>query len=339
MLLVSLALAEAPPPIVNGDATTDYGQVVTLWSQNSRGEGYNFCSGTLVADQWVVTAAHCVDAIDDNERDYGLDEHYVIVGYDLNKSAGVTEYAQMTAWHQHTNWDGNNNAYDIAIVELATRITSVEPMPVNKDTVRDAMIGLDYRYVGWGITSDQAADSTKKRFADMPLYDYDATIQYAYDPDDDQNVCSGDSGGAGLEILSNGGFELSAVNGFVWAINGGNSPCSNGATGGVRVDKFITWIEGYTPVQSWEEMNGGDADTDTDTDTDTDSDTDTDTDTDADADPDSGGDSERPFDEPDAPADVAEDYTSLDLSVCGTSGSAGGAAWLAVALLARRRRC
>lgn len=346
LVLISFALASdsAPPPIVNGSTTQDYPQVVTLYSQDSRGYGYNFCSGTLIHKSWVVTAGHCADAFASNEADYGYDDHIVVVGYDLNKSAGIQDTARVKSWTTHPNWDGENNYYDIAMVELKTAITSIDPMPVNKTTLRASDVGEDYRYVGWGITSDNATDSTKKRTADLPLYEYDNFLHYAYDPVDDQNVCSGDSGGAGLEILGDGMFELQVVNSFVFAIKGGNTPCATGATGGPRIDVYVHWIETFTDVYSWEEMYGGtdtgtedtgsgDADTDTDTDADADADADTDTDTDTD-----NGGSEAPFEDPATPGDVGEDYQTTGLSLCGTPAPTGALLGFAGLVLAAGRR-
>lgn len=288
MITAALAGNPPPPPIVNGSTTKDYEQVVTLASVDRSGNVYNFCSGTLIAPGWVVTAGHCTEAFSSNE-DLGYRDHYVLVGYDLTKDSGVTEYAKVKKWHTHPSFymDASSIENDIGVVELETDITTFDPMPVNRDAIRTSEIGDDYRYVGWGITSDNETDSTKKRTADLPLDNFDNQFMYAYDTKDNQNVCSGDSGGAGLEILSNGGFELAAVNSFVYSPNGDSTPCKGGATGGTRVDKFLSWVEGYTPTQSYTEMYG-DSDTDADTDSDSDADADTDADSDADSDSDSG---------------------------------------------------
>ena len=255
ILLAALHFAVAaeppPPPIVNGSTTTDFPQVVTLFAVDSRGYGGNFCSGTLIADTWVLTAAHCVEAMASDYSGYDL---YVVVGYDLDTRAGVQDYVQASAWYEHPRYDADQLSNDIGIVELSSTISGVEIMPVNKDALTSRDMGEDYRYVGWGITSDSAQDSTKKRTADLPAYEYDAQFLYAYDPDDQQNVCSGDSGGAGLEILTGGGYELAAVNSFVFSPDGDRTPCVGGATGGTRVDAYLSWIEDYTPVYSYDEL-------------------------------------------------------------------------------------
>ena len=278
LITAILAGNPPPPPIVNGDTTKDYPQVVTLLSADRQGYIYNFCSGTVIAPGWVVTAGHCTDAFESNE-DAGYRNHYVVVGYDITKEAGVTAYVEVADWHTHPSFSMSNGTIknDIGVVELAEDITDFDPMPVNRNGIGNANIGEEYRYVGWGITSDNATDSTKKRTADLPLDDYDSQFMYGYDKRDDQNVCSGDSGGAALEIRTEGGFELAGVNSFVYSPNGDGTPCAGGATGGTRVDKYLTWIEDYTPTQDHGEMYG-DGDTDADADTDSDSDADTDTD-------------------------------------------------------------
>lgn len=320
---VALAGEAAPPPIVNGDTTSDYPQVVTLASFASNGQGYNFCSGTLIASRWVLTAAHCAEAFTSNKR-AGYTEHYAIVGNNISTDNGIEAYAGVADWEEHPDYDSQRLTDDVGIVELDDDLP-YDPMPVNKDALRKADVGDDYRYVGWGITKDNRTDSTKKRFADIPLNQYDSGTLIGYD--EEQNVCSGDSGGAALEFVE-GGFELAGVNSYVFSPDGDSTPCAGGASGAMRVDAQIEWIEQFTPVQSFEEMHGGgDADTDADSDADAD----------ADADGDADGDADREVESSD------DDDDDDEVSYTWTCASGGDleAQWLAVAAavaIAARRR-
>jgi hypothetical protein len=133
-------------------------------------------------------------------------------------------------------------------MELQSGITSIDPMPVNQNAVNNGWIGDELIYVGWGITGDtDYYSSGTKRYAEMPIYQYDNQFIYALDTADDQNLCSGDSGGAALEDNGGGSYELAGVNSFVFAYSS-SSTCDGGGSGATRVDKNIDFIETYVDL-------------------------------------------------------------------------------------------
>ena len=246
-LFSQLALADAPPPppIVNGERTSDFIQVGAIMAYSDDYGGYSFCSATLIHEKWAVTAAHCLEAASEYYT-YGSDIYFVL-GDNLYTDDGVFDYEKAVNWVIHPDYGGSNGyiTADIGVMELENGFPDIEPIALNEEAPSSAWSGMIFDYVGWGITADNQQDSGVKRTAAIPYYDSDEQFIYAYDSQ--SNLCSGDSGGAGLIPLEDGTYAIAGVNSFVFGVQSSQTACVGGGSGATRIDAYFDWIREYVP--------------------------------------------------------------------------------------------
>lgn len=248
-LLFAFAAAASPAladdAIIGGSTTSDFLAVGQLAGYHDRYGLYPFCSGTLVRDTWVISAAHCVDGAQD-VIDYGFDILF-IVGDNVTSSSGIVDYVEVVDMIKHPDYRSYRN--DVAVVELAgDGLPDVPKISLNEDAVMPDWRGSDMTYVGWGISSDRGSGSGVKRTVDVPIVEYDSDIIYTWDSDGGANICSGDSGGAALRPdPTTGELELVGVNSFGFMVDGSAVLCDDpdAAAGVSRIDSTLEWIVDY----------------------------------------------------------------------------------------------
>ena len=215
----------------------------------STSESQFIASGTLIADQWVLTAAHVVDE---------AEEMTFVVG-------GQTYMGDK--WIPHPLWDGDLPAgYDIALIKLAEPVTDVEPARRYRGRRE---LGAEMTMVGYGLTGDgltgyttfdgqkragnnviDAVEGRSRRQYRLMLCDFDnpsdpadSVFGSAEPVDMEYLIAPGDSGG-GAFIEGRHGPLLAGVNSLIGAIDG-LIDCDYGdISGHTRVSSFNRWIDG-----------------------------------------------------------------------------------------------
>jgi Trypsin len=214
--LAVLLLAAPASAVVGGtsDTANTYANVGVL-QLNVDGEWFDFCSGTLVAQDVVLTAAHCTDFLVDVGPDgFGPDD--LRISFDPE---GDAPYSTVDHIVVHPDWFtagacfGNSKhaclappAEDIALVFLDEPVDGVTPAPIAEEGYLDTLDlkSETFTVVGYGtdafITGSGAAPNAITVFDGIRSY-RDVTAIAAHDAFPDRflkitaGVCFGDSGG------------------------------------------------------------------------------------------------------------------------------------------------
>lgn len=256
LLVASLALvcSRAAHKIVGGDEAAPHEfpyQISLQWNFNDgRTPTMHFCGGSLLNENFVLTAAHCKTSYSE-----GGTIEVVAAEHDVESVEGPEQRRNVAEFIVHEGYDVIQGVSpdDIAVIrvdkpfELNDKVKTVQ-LPKKFEQFEG-----DVTLSGWGSISTTMFPEypDKLRKVELPLVDYDqCSLLWGYDSalatsnvcagptDGSKSACSADSGGP---LVKQTGDEVIQVGVVSW----GAVPCGSPRRPTVfaGVSHYVDWIE------------------------------------------------------------------------------------------------
>jgi MYXO-CTERM domain-containing protein len=196
-----LAINSDRQPILGGAAATvgQFPSVVALLV--GQGNNTGLCTGTLIAPNAILTAAHCIDpglsglpslqAVADNTL-------VIFNSTNINTNQGFVRGASQVIQHPSSpNFPAGLGQHDIGVIILDSPVNNIAPSPVEFDPNRN-LLGVSVVEVGYGETEQGTAGALRfvsNSIDNCASFGENNSALVCIDQTDGKGACSGDSGG------------------------------------------------------------------------------------------------------------------------------------------------
>ncbi len=202
------------------------------------------CSGTLIAEDVVLTAAHCVESWGGSVLNASQLAVYVGENPYVDLSSHVYTVSEI---EQHSSFNSSALTNDIALVRLDSSVTEATPVPhlPSSSGLGSSDVGNDLNFAGFGTTESGSYGQLLQ--VDQTLRGvYSTTIFYRQSSG---GPCSGDSGGPAYYQVGTDWYVVGVTSYGDWA-------CTNYGVS-TKVDAYDTWIDSFVGSSSGGSTGGG----------------------------------------------------------------------------------